>query len=439
MGALTQLEGLWRDVRHALRSLRRAPGHTLTIVMLLALGIGANATIFNLVNAIFIRDLPVFEPERLVILTPSGSWPTPLFEDFRRRPASFSGIFGTGSLLGTVVTTESGGEQLINVRGGIASGNYFQVLGIRAALGRVFTEDDDRINDPRPVMVISHAFWQRQFGGGPQVLGRRIYFFGSPFTIIGITPREFSGELPGRVRDFWVPLNMQPVADPQGDLRRNRGYRWLSVMGRLKPDVSFQQAQAEAEILYDRVIAEQIAQQPGAAPAQQQIRPSPIQLEPGRRGFAGFRRQFGTPFQVLAGTVAIVLLIVCANVAALLLARGTARQREIAVRQALGCGRVRLVRQLFLEGLLLAGTGGLIGLAFAPASARGLLLMQPTFTPIGLDLSPDANVLLFAIGVSLATAIGFSLTPALRASQVAIQPALKSASRGSTGPRSGIG
>lgn len=431
MRTFTCLEDLWREVRHAVRYLRRSPGHTTAIVILLALGIGANAAMFNLVNVVFIRELPVPEPDRLVVLTATGSWPTATFEDFRRLQNSFSGIVGVGSLTYSLVTTD-GGELLANARGGIVSGNYFRVLGVRPALGRVLTEDDDRLDDPQPVMVISHNFWRRQFGGDPQTLGRRLHLFGSPFTIVGITPPEFAGEMPGRVRDFWVPLNMQPVANPEGDLRRNRTFRWLSVIGRLKPDVVLEQAQAEAEVVYRQVLAEQAASQPDTLP-QQRSRTTPIHMEPGNRGFGYFRRQFRTQLQILAGTVGIVLLIVCANVAALLLARGAGREREFAVRQALGCGRARLVRQLFLEGLLLAGAGGAIGLALAPASARGLLWLQPGMGLAGFDLSPDPIVLAFVAGIGVLTAVVFSLAPALRASRAALEPALKSASRGTTG------
>ena len=427
---LRQLEDLWRDLHQAMRTLRRAPGHSIAIVSLLALGIGANAAIFSLVNALFIRDLPVPEPERLVILNPG--WSTPLFEDFRLRQTSFSGIFSTGSLTDAVVTAEAGGVELTGVKGGIASGNYFEVLGVTAALGRVFNDHDDNASDPQPVMVISHRFWKRQFDGDPRAIGREIYIFGSPFQIVGVTPPEFTGEMPGRVRDFWVPLSLQPLANPEGDLRRNPGYRWLSVMGRLKPGGSLEQAQAEAGVLQDQMISEQAGQ--AGISSTERTRPNPIQLEPGRGGFGGFRRQLGTPLQVLSGAVAIVLLIVCANIATLLLARGANRQREIAVRLALGCSRIRLVRHLLLEALVLAGVGGLIGLVLAPAFARGLLMMQPTFSSIGLDLSLDGNVLLFALGISTVTAIGFSLVPALRASRVAIEPALRS--RGPGGQRS---
>jgi predicted permease len=422
-----QLEDLWRELRHAARYLRNAPGHTAAIVVLLSLGIGLNSAMFSLVNAIFIRDLPVHEPQHLATL--NAQWSTPVFEEFRRTQTSFSGLFATGSLIGTVVATEKG-VQLPRASGGIASGNYFEVLGVSAVLGRVFTEDDDHPENPQPAIVIAHAFWKSQFGGDPQVLGRRLLLAGSPFTIIGVTSETFIGEMPGRPRDFWVPLTMQPVANPQGDLRRNRGYHWLSVMGRLKPGVLLQQAQAESDTIYGRVTDEQArrAQQRDAGPL--------IRLEPGSRGLDLIRRRFGTQLWILGGTVAVVLLIVCMNVATLLLARGTVRQRELAVRQALGCTRARLARQLLVEGLLLAGTGGIIGLWLSAWIAEGLLIMDRSLSTMALDLSVDRNLLLFGGAISLVCAVVFSLAPALRSSRISVAAVLKSAPRGATGSRS---
>jgi predicted permease len=365
---------------------------------------------FSLVNALYLRELPVREPGRLVAISPG--WATQPFDDFRKAQQSFSGVLATGSLLGVVVATESG-EQLMGTHGGIVSGNYFQVLGVKPEIGRLFTEDDDRIGNPRPVIVIGAPFWRRQFGGSPGALGRKIFLSGSPFTIIGVADERFTGEMPGRVRDFWVPLNMQTVASPQGDLRKNPGFPWLSSMGRLKPGISLAAAQAESQAVRDRLSS----------------RPGKLQLEHAGTGFGGFRRSFGTQLQILAGIVGMVLLIVWTNVATLLLARGAARQREMAVRQALGCGRWRLVRQLLLEGLLLAVAGGAIGLALAPSFAQALVLMQPSFDVVQLDLTIDARLLAFGTAVSLLTAIAFSLAPALRASRVALQSRAGAGSR----------
>ena len=417
---------MFREIRQAARILIRAPGHSAAVILLLALGIGLNAAMFSLVNALFIRELPVHEPHRLVMLNPG--WPTALLEDFRNKQRSFSGILAAGSMLGTVVSNQAG-EQITGVNGRVVTGNYFQVLGIQAAHGRVFTEAEDSPSDPKPVMVISHAFWRRQFDGDPKALGRQILLAGVPFSIIGIAPAAFTGDAPGMARDFWAPLNaqLQLFTISQGDARRRRTFPWLSAMGRLNPGVSLAQAQAESETVYSLI---------APAPAQpERSRRSRVRIEPASRGFGGLRGQLGTPLQILAGTVVVVLLVVWANVATLLLARGAARRREMAVRLALGCSRRRLLRQLLLESLLLAATGGLLGLALAPASARALVAMQPGSDRIDLDLALDANIAMFGAAISVLTALAFGLLPALRASRTKILPALNSASWGSTAGR----
>jgi predicted permease len=415
------LEAYWKELSYAARTLRRAPGHTVAIVGMLALGIGVNAATFSLFNALFVRELPVHEPAQLVIINPYRS--TADFEDFQKLQTSFSGVAASGSMLGTVVTTESG-EQLADAAGALVSGNYFQVLGVQAGRGRVFTQADDRRDDPQAVVVIGDAFWREKLGARADVLGSRLRLSGTLFTIIGVTPPGFTGDMPGRVRDYWVPLSMQPIANPQGDLRRNRSFTWLGMIGRLRPGVSREQAQAEARVVQDQMAAD------GNETAGRTARP--IVLESGKAGFGGIRRSLTTPIRVLGATVAIVLLIVCANVATLLLARGAARTRELAVRQALGCSRGRIVRQLFIEGLLLTLAGGSIGLLLAPLAGRGLLQLQPSFDSIRPDGMLDARVVLFVAGLSLITAAVFSVAPLVRASKTGIEAALRSASRGTT-------
>jgi predicted permease len=388
-----------REVRQASRALLRAPGHAAVVVSLLGLGIGANAAMFTLVNAIFLRDLPVEQPERLVTLSPG--WPTELFQEFRGLPKSFAGIFAAGSL---------GGADGANGR--VATANYFDVLGVKASMGRVFHKEDEH----NPVVVISHAFWQKQFGGAPDVLQRSVRIGSQPFRIIGVAPRQFTGDAPGLARDFWVPLQAALTTTPATESRKRPNYPWLSVMARLGPQVSLAQAREEATAIYGRMSKTR------------------LRVESASRGFGGVRGLEG-PLQILAGTVAVVLLVIWANVATLLLARGATRVREMAVRQALGGSRWRLLRQVLLEGLLLAAAGGAIGLAIAPGAARALLLMRPSFERIDLDLSPDPNVLLFGVGVTILTAIAFSIAPALRASHREISAALKSGPSGSSGRR----
>jgi predicted permease len=389
------------DLKQAARGFLRAPGHTIPIVALLAVGIAANAAMFTLFNALFLRDLPVRDPERLAVITPFRSVPD--FDDFRAAQKSFTGVMGAGSALGAVVRGESG-ERLTGVSVGLVTDNYFDVLGVRLARGRAFQPGESE-----SVIVISDAFWRRQFDRDPAVVGRRLLLSGAPFTIVGVTSPGFGSELAGRVRDLWAPLRFQPIVDSQGDLRVNRGYTWIGMMGRLRPGVSLQQAEGEAKAL-------------AGANARR------VLVESGRAGLGGFRGRFTVPLQVLAGLVGVILLLVCASVATLLFARGAGRAREIAIRQALGAGRGRLLRQFLVESLLLAGVSGVVGLAAAPAFARLLISLQPSTDNFAPELAPDARVLAFALGVSLLTAIVFGLAPALRASRL-------TSARGSTDSR----
>jgi hypothetical protein len=311
----------------------------------------------------------------LVTLNPG--WPTALFEEFRRLPKSFSGALAAGSMGGTVVASDRG-EPFPGVNGRVASANYFDVLGVKTSVGRVFTEDDER----NPVVVLSRAFWQRQFGGAPDILGRSIFIGGRPFAVIGVAARDFSGDAPGLSRDFWAPLHAVLTTIPATDGRKRPNFPWLSVMARLAPNVSLEQARVEATAIYGRLSSAR------------------LRVEPASRGFGGMRGMEG-PLQILAGTVAVVLFIVWANVATLLLARSATRAREMAVRQALGGSRWRLLRQVLFEGLLLAAAGGCDRACHCPGAARALLAMRPSGDRIDLDLSLNLKVLLFGAGVTL--------------------------------------
>ena len=256
----TRIEDLWRDVRHGSRVLLRTPASTVTIVLILALGIGANTAIFSLVNAVFIRELPVREPGQLVLLNrvddlrSRNEWSTPLFEALRSRQGALSNVFAVGGIQNPELKLDlTNAEEIGGVAGTIVSGNFFETLGVSAVLGRVFTSDDDRFEAPNPVMVLSYDFWQRQFGGDPDVIGRGLFLYGNPLTVIGISPEEFRG-LGG---DFWVPLNLQPIAIPGGDVRRNPGRSWLRLMGRLSPEHSMGQAQAEVTVVSRQILEDQ--------------------------------------------------------------------------------------------------------------------------------------------------------------------------------------
>lgn len=421
----TTLEDLWRDVRHAVRTLRRTPGHSLAIIGLLAAGIGANAAIFSLINAVLIREIPVKNPSELAIiqrvdvLGRDNNISVPLYQELRERQTSFADILATQNLQNPQLTLAAGTtEEVANVRGTIVSGNYFDVLGTGTLLGRTIQPSDDIFEDPHAVTVLSHDFWRRQFGGDRSVLGREVFLFGQPFTIIGITREEFRG-VGG---DFWVPISMQPVAMPGADRLRSPGSAWLNVMGRLKPGVSLAQAQAEAKVIYEPFRV-----------THNQIEGTTMRVEDGSHGFDNFRfsRLYTTPLRILMAGVGLLLLIACANVASLLLARAGARQKETAVRQVLGCGRARLVRQFLIESLLLALCGGILGLALANVGAKTLIALVPE-TGVPLEAPLDRNVLLFTLAASAFAAVVFGVAPAFRASRTSFDAALKSASRSFT-------
>jgi predicted permease len=414
MWTFAHVENLWRDVRHAMRVLLRAPGHTAAIVALLALGIGSNAAIFTLFNAVFIRPLAVDRPQELAILTRTVNrneafWSGPGWEEFRSRQTSFSGLLAMTSA--HPLSREPNGGDLGFQATSVVSGNFFQVLGVRPAIGRVFTESDDQPGKPSLVVVLSDGFWRNYLGADPKVVGRILYYGRLPFTVIGVTPREFIG----LGETVWVPRHAVSSRD------------FETVIGRLKLGVSIRQAQAEADVVYP--------QTPANAPETPSLTTA-LLIEPGSRGLGRIEKQFGKSLQLLMGAVALLLLIACANVGSLLLARAGSRQREIAVRLALGCGRKRLVRQFLIESLVLASGGCALGLVIASWGVRGLLASILPGAALPIDISLDARVVLFTVAVSCVAAMLFGLGPALRASNIGIEPALKSASQTATGPRS---
>ncbi len=415
------LEELSRDVRHAFRTMRHAPGYTLAVILLLAVGIGSNAAIFSLTYPIMIDRLPVHDPDRLVSVAGISrsvgnglSWSGPSFDFFRERYAS-ADLAASGSVAAGA-GTEPRFEGLTTM---LVTGNYFQVLGLETGRGRLLAPEDDS-EPPRAVFVISEAAWKGRLGSDLNVLGRQFQLYGRPFTLVGVAPPGFRG-VGG---DVWLPYNWQPVVGDR-DVRKDRGRTWLDVTGRLKPTVSLAQAQAEGDVIWSQL--------------RNEFRLSPevaLQLGPADRGFEGLRNRFGTPLRILTGAVVMLLLITCANVASLLLARTGARQKEIAVRQAIGCGRARLIRQFVVESLVLSACGGLLGLGLATAGAQALVSMAAPEALESIDPGVNAAVLWFTLGVSAGSAILFGLLPAVRASRMSIEPALKSAPRGASASRS---
>src|SRR4051794_9685774 len=427
------MNALSQDLRYALRTLVKSPAFTLIVVLTLALGIGANSAIFSLTDQVLLRMLPVKSPEQLVVLDGPGAFQGrtfnratfsfPMYRDFREQNTVFEGVLAR---FPTPLTLLANG-QAERVNGELVSGNYFDVLGVRALIGRTFTLDDDRTPGGHPLVILSHNFWMRRFAGDRSVLNRTVTLNGLPMTIVGVTPPGFSGIVVGENPDVMVPVMMKAQMTPTWDDLLNRRSRWLTVMARLKPGVSITQAEASMNVLYRQINELELKEiQTTSQSFRQRFLSKHLLVEPGQRGRSDLRQQFTTPILVLMGMVGLVLLIACANVANLLLARGAARHKEVAIRLALGASRGAIVRQRLIESLLLAAAGAATGLAVAWWTGALLLRTLP-FDEAARTLSatPDLRVTAFAFAASLLTAILFGLAPALQSTRPALTSTLK--------------
>ncbi len=425
---------LLQDFRFAARSFAKAPAFVAVAVLSLALGIGANTAIFTLTDQVLLRLLPVRNPEQLVLLSAVGQhygsnmgWNRisyPMYQDFRARNQVFSGMFCFREL--SLSLSYNGRTE--RVSGELVSGNYFPVLGVHAAIGRLFTADDDKFQGGHPLAVLSYGYWQRRFGGDPGVIGRKIIVNNLPLTIIGVSEAAYSGTDPGAAPEVRVPMMMSKQMMEFLNLNDRRS-RWVTAFGRMKPGVTIQTAKASLQPIFHQILDMEV-QQPAFAKASPYMKRAFLRMSmdvlPASKGRSNLRRQFSKPLLVLMATVALVLLIACANVANLLIARATARQKEIAVRLALGAGRWRIISQMLVESLSLSVLGGLAGLGLAVWMDRALIgFLPPSSVPLSISSTPDWRILAFNLSLSILTGILFGLVPALQTTSPDVAPTLK--------------
>lgn len=452
---MVTLEAVVRDLRVALRGLRRSPGFVAAAVSCLALGIGAATAVFSVANASMIQPLPVVQPDRLVLFQWTGrdgaelvaprsssgigdlSLPYAAVAAFARESRSLAGVLGFARLgFDRSSVTVADGTQSVAASGEMVSASYFPVLGVGAAIGRPILERDLEAGAPN-VVALSHAFWQRHFGGDPSVVGRTLSLNGESFTVAGVVEARFRGLDPAAAPDLWIPLREYRRLRPWGlpfdpdsvSPFQDPSYFWCIIGGRLKPGVTAEAAIAELDPLLGRLVSADRAEQP--KPEQlPHLAATSLSL-----GMDGLRRHLAKPVQILGAGVVLLLIIACTNVATLLLARGQSRQREIGIRLAIGSSRARIVQQLLVESLLLALAGGLAGLLLArwisPLLLR--LLVRPD-TATGVEPVIDGAVLGFSLLVSIATGVLFGLAPARAAGRIDVASRLRRES-GATGSR----
>ena len=440
------METFWQDIRYGWRVLRNSPAFTTVAVVTLALGIGANTAIFTLINAVMLRMLPAKNVHELVVVgdptavhsrsigTPRTEFFSyPLYKELRDRNTVFSGIFASGEVNRVRVAKQSGQNVADDVLGVVVTGNYFSVLGVNALAGRTLYESDDQTRGGHPVAVISYAMWRARFNSDPSIVGDTLRLNGYPFTIVGVAPPGFHGEVVGDVQEVWVPMAMQEQLMPGRKYLDDVHASWLTSMARLKPGVSIEQAQANLNVIWQQLLDSDYGAKVGADDLSA-IKREKIEVHSGARGLSELRGDFAKPLFLLMGIVGLVLLIACVNVANLLLARATVRQKEIAVRLAMGAKPARIMRQLLTESVLLSLLGGALGLLAAFWGTRLLLsVARLNIDQSGLQVNPDMRILFFTLGVCLITGILFGVVPAIRALRIELNATLKNAAPGAVG------
>src|SRR6266436_1759915 len=412
------------DLRFALRALRRSPLFSTVAILSVALGIGCNTAIFTLLDQILLRQLPVKEPDKLVMLYQRGAHngnnmgdrmhSYPIYQDFQQKAAPLAEVV-CRRLVASSVSVDNHTER---VAAEMVSGNYFSMLGVTAAIGRVFnSEEDDRVYQGHPVVVLSYDYWRSRFVEDPSVIGKKILVNNYPMTIIGVSARGFAGLDPTRSTQIRVPILMKPAMVPEWNWLQmdDRRARWVQVFARLKPGFTVASAQAPMQGLFRQIREYEMtlaAARNWTAYGRDQFLKGTLHLEKADTGYSSLRNNFSKALIVLMCMVGLVLLIACANVANLLIARAFARQKEIAVRLSIGASRGQLVRQLLVESLLLSFAGGAAGIFLAVAMTRGLLALVPSEgNPLLIRPEPDLRVLLFTFGLTLLTGLIFGMAP----------------------------
>ena len=441
---------LLQDIHYALRQLRKSPGFTLTALITLALGIGANTAIFTVIDDLMLKQLPVHDPNMLLsfgvgtsggVVASSSPGPYDIFPyDFYRRIAGrqdeLEGIcaFSSFPTMVSVRSASGTGGPATQAQSHLVSGTFFSVLGAQPLLGRVFNADDTATEGGNAVAVLSHRYWQENLSSDPGAIGRSIAINGTSFTVVGVMPAAFYGvDLNEQAPDMWLPVTMQQAVTMSAPLLKPDGLFWIHIMARRKPDVSVAEAQAWATVEFQRFLTEREGTQISAL-REQQIKGTFIPLLPGGAGLSHMRKAYQAPLTVLMIMVGLVLLIACANLANLLLAKAASREREFCARLALGSSRGRIVRQILTEALVLAFIGGALGLGLAFWATRILIhFIDRGAAHTALSATPDLRVLLFTFATCIVTAAMFGIAPALRGSRTNVAGALSANARTSGG------
>ena len=480
------LEMLGQDLRYAVRTMRKSPGFTVVAVLSLAFGIGTNSAIFSVVDALLLKGLPVADADRLAVLNKNLAGDrAPLFSypSFRRlqdsgtvctgvmavtddftavvrplgagrpgraaprggSPAAPNGSSGAASIVGSPITAMGGSGYTETADSQLVSGNFFAVLGVGAAIGRTFTAAEDAVPGAHPVAVMSHGYWERQFGRDQAVIGETLVVNGTPVTVLGVLPRGFRGVLADEAPDLFLPVTLRDALkyrgnmsvdgpdDPKQPVWNQVNEHWLELLAKRRSGVSLERARAVLGVLFER---EKQAEMVGRTDPDdlRQLQAEKLLVEPGSRGLADRRETLTRPLLILMGLAGLVLLIACTNVATLLMVRADRRRKEMAVRLSIGAGRSRVLRQLVTESLLLAGLGGAVGLAFAAWGSRLLLrLVSQGDDPVPLDVDLDWRKVAFALAVAMVTGLAFGVVPAMQATRVDLAAVLKQGARAMKG------